>query len=334
VRAKPKSFAQKLAEKVLDQPDKPHVKNPEYQALIQSIVADTNLDRSNKIVKLTKIMKDYTDKPAKKTLPRSPQPVPQTITIDAKTLTGLPRLAIEKIIQHAYRHSIKEQAQMAALYKLSKFEFVPMIQKIKSGIDVAPHDYDQEKIPALLKAYESAIAHATADTNVMNDDTPLGQLRNTSILLRSDIVTVELGLLLESHETFLYKPLDGRVFLDVNVKQAGARLQISLCGKLVGKKLVIDDAFNATGSYSKLPPRSMNHDESDDDEQDDDKSEVPNVIVSTTGNINIEKASELLSIACKWIKKYILSTVEVKAQSRATGAGAKLLETFITYMSH
>jgi hypothetical protein len=338
VRAKPKSFAQKLAEKVLDQPDKPHVKNPEYQALIQSIVADTNLDRSNKIVKLTKIMKDYTDKPAKKTLPRSPQPVPQTITIDAKTLTGLPRLAIEKIIQHAYRHSIKEQAQMAALYKLSKFEFVPMIQKIKSGIDVAPHDYDQEKIPALLKAYESAIAHATADTNVMNDDTPLGKLRNTSILLRSDIVTVELGLLLESHETFLYKPLDGRVFLDVTVKQARARLQISLCGKLVGKKLVIDDAFNAPGSYSKLPPRYMDHDESDDDESDDDESdddesEVPNVIVSTTGNINIERASELLSIACKWINKYILSTVEVKAKSRTTGAGAKLFETFITNVS-
>ena len=328
-RRKPKSFAQKLAEDILEKPDKPHVKNIEYQALIKSIVADANLDRSNKITKLTKVMKEYMDKPKAsiKNLPRkSPA---QTITLHVNALTGLPKNAIERIIQHSNRHSIKEQAQMARLFNIEKFEFVPMIQKINTGFDVIPHDYDKEKISALLETYEYAIAHATADTNVMDDDTPLGKVRNTCILLRSDIVTVELGLLLESHETFFYKPLDGRVFLDVTVKPAGAKLQISMCGKLIGKKLVIDDAFNAPRSYSKLPYRSLAHDDELDDDQD-----ASNVLVSTTGNVNLESASELLSIACKWIKKYLLSTVEVKAKASATGAGAKLLDTFITYIGN
>jgi len=331
MRRKPKSFAQKLAEGILEKPDKIHVKDPEYQARIRSIVADENLDESNKITKLTKVMKEYLDKPAKKTLVRSPK----TITIDVNALSGLPRLAIEKIIQNAYRHSVKEQAQMAALFNIDKFEFVPMIQKVRSGIDAYPQNFDQEKIPNLLKTYESAITHATADTNVMNDDTTLGKLRNTSILLFSDMITVELGLLLESHETFLYKPLDGRVFLDITIKPtAGAKLQISMCGKLVGKKLVIDDAFNAPGSYSKLPYRSsMAHDESD-AEDDEDAEDVSNVLVSTNGSINVERASELMSIACKWIKKYLISTVEVKAKTNVTGAGAKLLDTFIMYISN
>ena len=327
VRRKPKSFAQKLAEGILEKPDKTHVKDPEYQALIKSIVADENIDESNKITKLTKVMKEYMDKSAKKAVPRTPKPIAKTITIDVKALAGLPRDAIEKIIQHAYRHSVKEQAQMAALFKIAKFEFVPMIQKVRSGIDVYPKKYEQEKIPNLLKTYENAITHATVDTNVMNDDTTLGKLRNTCILLHSDLVTIELGLLLESHMTF-YKPLDGRVFLDITLKHAGAELQISLCGKLVSKKLVIDDAFNAHGSYSKLPYRSL--------VPEDEITDVPNVLVSTNGNgnINLEKASELLSIACKWIKKYLLLTVEVnaKARVRAVGTGAKLLETFITYI--
>jgi hypothetical protein len=330
-RRKPKSFAQKLAEGILEKPDKTHVKDPEYQALIKSIIADGNLDESNKITKLTKVMKEYMDKSAKKPVPRTPKPVAKTITIDINALIGLPKNAIEKIIQISSRHSIKEQAQMARLFNIDKFEFVPMIQKFNSGFDVSPHDYDKEKISNLLETYEYAIAHATADTDVMNDNSPLGKVRNTCILLRSDIVTVELGLLLESHETFLYKPLDGRVFLDITVKPAGAKLQISMCGKLIGKKLVIDDAFNKTGSYSKLPYRSLI---SPDELTDTDVQDAPNVLVSTTGNINIESASELLAIACKWIKKYLLSTVEVNAKARATGAAAKLLETFITHMSN
>ena len=97
---------------------------------------------------------------------------------------------------------------------------------------------------------------------------------------------------------------------------------------------MIDDAFNAPGSYSKLPYRSsMAHDESD-AEDDEDAEDVSNVLVSTNGSINVERASELMSIACKWIKKYLISTVEVKAKTNVTGAGAKLLDTFIMYISN
>ena len=329
VRKTPKSVAQKLAENVLDNPDKSYVKDPEYQVLITRIVANANLDQSNKISRLTEVIKEYLNKSAKKAVPRSPKNPEETITIDVNALKGLPRLVIEKIIQHAKRHSIKEQAQLAALFNISKYEFVPMIQKIESGFDAYPKDYNKDNIPTLLETYEYAVTHATANTNVMDDDTTLGKLRNTTILLRSDVITVELGLLLESHTTFLYKPLDGRVFLDITVKPTGGTLQISLCGKLVGKKLVIDDAFNEPGSYSKLQyGSSLDHDELPD-------APNVNVLVSTIGNINVERASELLAIASKWIKKYLLSSIEVKADASttATGAGATLLKTFITYTS-
>lgn len=328
VRKKPKTLAQQLAEKILENPDKPQVTKPEYQTRITNIVSDTKLDRSSKIDKLTKIMKEYMDKSAQKRVPRSStNKLSQTITIDVNALYDLPKNAIEKIIQHANRSSIKDQAQMAKIFKIEKFEFVPMIQKFKSDSDAYPQDYDQDKIPNLLKTYEYSITHAKSDTDVMNDDTPLGKIRNTTILLRSDIITIELGLLLESHETFLYMPLDGRVFLDITIKPTtGTKLQISMCGKLIGKKIVIDDAFNAQGSYSKLPDRSL--------VEQDEATDIPNVLVSTIGNINLERASELLSIASKWIKKYLISTIEVKAKARANGTGEKLLNTFVTQMNN